>query len=121
MIETDVDVMEGGSLSFQEVGVEFVRFPPAFDLLNWDADQHLLLIRTGTEVGAVHFRSEERESEPPLEEAGWETSGCCRAGNCSRSGIGPPVSSRTHALQYGCRSGWRARRYPNRPDAAGSA
>ncbi|MGG7104644.1 hypothetical protein [Rhodococcus sp. 24CO] len=72
MIETGVDVMEGGSLSFQEVGVDFVRYPPAFELLNWDADQHLLLIRTGTEMGAVHFRSEEYEAEPPFEKTGWE-------------------------------------------------
>jgi hypothetical protein len=55
MIETGVDVMEGGSLSFQEVGVDFVRYPPAFELLNWDADQRLLLIRIGTEVGPHIF------------------------------------------------------------------
>ena len=72
MIESDVYVMEGSILPFQESGIPFETFPVAYDLLNWGEDERMLVITTGTVWGAVHFRAEELASEPPLDLISWE-------------------------------------------------
>lgn len=72
MIDTDVYVMEGAMLPFQEVGVPFRDFPAPGNMLTWDDGQKMMVITTGVEWGAVHFCAEELSEEPQMDERNWD-------------------------------------------------
>ncbi|MHA4854397.1 hypothetical protein L1080_033410 [Rhodococcus sp. MSC1_016] len=63
----------GSTLPFQQSGMPMPDLPAATtDILTWVDDQRLLVVATGTPLGAVAFRVEVTDSEPPLEKQGWD-------------------------------------------------
>jgi hypothetical protein len=74
VIEADLYVQAGSTLPFQptDLPLPSVMPAPTGDLLTWDESQYLLLVTTGTPLGAVGFQAEELPAEPPVETTGWE-------------------------------------------------
>nr|WP_271212800.1 hypothetical protein [Rhodococcus wratislaviensis]GLK39511.1 hypothetical protein GCM10017611_63820 [Rhodococcus wratislaviensis] len=73
MIDTALYVQFGSTLPFQQSGMPMPDLPAATtDILTWDDDQRLLVVATGTPLGAVAFRVEVTDSKPPLEKQGWD-------------------------------------------------
>ncbi|TWH14986.1 hypothetical protein L618_003400000020 [Rhodococcus rhodochrous J45] len=73
MIEAELYVQYGSTLPFQQVGLPMPDLPAATThIITWDSDQRLLVIRTGTPLGAVAFRSEVLPEEPAVDESGWD-------------------------------------------------
>lgn len=73
VIEAELYVQYGSTLPFQQVGLPMPDLPAATtDIITWDSDQRLLVVTTGTPLGAVAFRSEVLPAEPAPENAGWD-------------------------------------------------
>lgn len=74
VIEADLEVQPGSMLPFQQADSPLPgHFPGRIgDMLTWDESQFLLVVTTGTPLGAVGFRAEEHSAQPPMQAAGWE-------------------------------------------------
>ncbi|MCZ4557914.1 hypothetical protein O4215_20335 [Rhodococcus maanshanensis] len=74
MIEADLEGQPGSTLPFQQADLPLPGVMPGRigDMLTWDESQFLLVVTTGTSLGAVGFRAEEHSAQPPTQATGWE-------------------------------------------------